>query len=551
VEVLTQGLKDILGKYPSIKTNYCLEHGDKELELFCDTCDEFLCFKCAHEGARHYQHDYWVVRVRLELLGVRLSACLLKELPGQEKRTVYLNSVLKDYNTYVKGCQNRIVSALGGRNSASMKTVSMECEDRLNTLPQRLKELLSKPDPFTTFAVGPGLTQAVIGEKTFFRVYVSNMEGNVCGESNVCIGFHPKSSHSKRMCSLESSNDNPNYKLFRYQPTSIGEHELDIKVSGVHIRGSPFTVLVKDLKLKGGNGLAFAKDGTMVASEVSGHCVSLLNAGGQKVKSFGKFGRREGQFRSPCGVAVDRVGNILVADSENHRIQKFSPEGKFIKSVGSRGGRHLQFNFPRDIAVSSFNQLVYVVDKNQRVQKLTPDLTYAGKFGSHGFSDGKFNYPSGVACNRLGDVFVADIGSATLGSCRIQAFSAKGSFLRRFGGDIQVKPKGIIFLAIDCRDFVYVGIGRGVAIFTTEGEYLTSLSIPDSYGLAISDKPLYVCHFDRLQPYSFTIPKPSPPPPPTPWVGPKSIYILAIGVFIICVIVIHHLGSRSQCSSFV
>ena len=36
----------------------CFEHVDKELELYCETCEELICFKCALKGGKHHSHDY-------------------------------------------------------------------------------------------------------------------------------------------------------------------------------------------------------------------------------------------------------------------------------------------------------------------------------------------------------------------------------------------------------------------------------------------------------------------------------------------------------------
>ena len=36
----------------------CLEHVDKELELYCNTCQELICFHCTLKKAAHHSHDY-------------------------------------------------------------------------------------------------------------------------------------------------------------------------------------------------------------------------------------------------------------------------------------------------------------------------------------------------------------------------------------------------------------------------------------------------------------------------------------------------------------
>ena len=36
----------------------CSTHKDKEAELFCETCEELICCKCALRGSKHHSHDY-------------------------------------------------------------------------------------------------------------------------------------------------------------------------------------------------------------------------------------------------------------------------------------------------------------------------------------------------------------------------------------------------------------------------------------------------------------------------------------------------------------
>ncbi len=36
----------------------CPEHGGKEVELYCETCEETICWKCIKKGEKHHSHDY-------------------------------------------------------------------------------------------------------------------------------------------------------------------------------------------------------------------------------------------------------------------------------------------------------------------------------------------------------------------------------------------------------------------------------------------------------------------------------------------------------------
>ena len=40
------------------KATHCILHEDKELELYCETCGELICYKCAVKGGKHHSHDH-------------------------------------------------------------------------------------------------------------------------------------------------------------------------------------------------------------------------------------------------------------------------------------------------------------------------------------------------------------------------------------------------------------------------------------------------------------------------------------------------------------
>ena len=43
---------------PVNKASHCFVHKEKELELYCETCGELICYKCALKGGEHHSYDY-------------------------------------------------------------------------------------------------------------------------------------------------------------------------------------------------------------------------------------------------------------------------------------------------------------------------------------------------------------------------------------------------------------------------------------------------------------------------------------------------------------
>ena len=38
-----------------VKASHCFVHEDKELELYCETCGELICMRCALKGGEHHR----------------------------------------------------------------------------------------------------------------------------------------------------------------------------------------------------------------------------------------------------------------------------------------------------------------------------------------------------------------------------------------------------------------------------------------------------------------------------------------------------------------
>jgi len=55
---------------------HCLEHADKELELYCETCAKLICYKCAVRGGKHYSHQYTSLDVAFEAYKQEILASL-------------------------------------------------------------------------------------------------------------------------------------------------------------------------------------------------------------------------------------------------------------------------------------------------------------------------------------------------------------------------------------------------------------------------------------------------------------------------------------------
>ena len=123
----------------------------------------------------------------------------------------------------------------------------------------------------------------------------------------------------------------------------------------------------------------------------------LYNEGLSKLRLFGEFGRGEGQFWAPRGVAVTVGGDVYVADTGNDRIVKLKSDGK--------------------------------------------DLKYATSLGRLGLGPGEFDDPTDVAVDTRGNIYVTDMANN-----RVQVLDASGEYLYEFGNDYLRGPTSITVL---------------------------------------------------------------------------------------------------------
>ncbi len=66
---------------------YCPEHAKMELELYCQTCEKRICFKCGLKGGKHQNHDYEEISEAFE----RYKEEVTPSLESMEKQMKSIN----------------------------------------------------------------------------------------------------------------------------------------------------------------------------------------------------------------------------------------------------------------------------------------------------------------------------------------------------------------------------------------------------------------------------------------------------------------------------
>jgi len=342
---------------------------------------------------------------------------------------------------------------------------------------------------------------AIKGKMTEFTVITRDDNGGCCfGHVSVLL--------DKINDTTQVKDNNDGSYMVSFVSQKIGGIKLSVFVNGQQIKGSPYSVTVKDYTSvkkprmtvnNDGNmgqpwGIAFGQNGIWAVADCSNHCVRVFDGKNHLVKKFGMHGSSRGLFYYPQGVTFDSDNRLYVADCYNHRIQKFTTDGKFLFHFGSVGSENGKLKYPNGLIVHDGK--VYVSDRdNHRISVFKTD----GKF-HHTIGSGQLGTPFDVTVNGNNQLHVADYHN----NC-IHTFTLDGNYLRTFGiyGNGRGQLIGPYAVTVDLYGFIFVADTNNhrISIFDKDGNYVHHFGSQKSatgqfsfpYGIAMNaDGDIYV-----------------------------------------------------------
>ena len=216
----------------------------------------------------------------------------------------------------------------------------------------------------------------------------------------------------------------------------------------------------------------------------------------KRLFSFGSFGKGEGRFATPSGIAInDTTGNIAVADSENNRVQLFSSEGKHLKTISAK-----DLIQPTSVGFTGSGDLIVIA-----IYKIFR-FNESGKFVKH-ITNKHLKLPYQLTIARDGRMVVSDRGDNA-----VKVLTPDGSQLLLTIND---PDRGLPHCAVCHQDMFVVSCSYvpNVKIFSKDGVFLYSIDGPGSGAEEQLNFPsglttdrfsnLVVCHTSRLK--RFTI----------------------------------------------
>ena len=111
------------------------------------------------------------------------------------------------------------------------------------------------------------------------------------------------------------------------------------------------------------------------------------------VRKKGCYGNNAGQLLYPADVTYLNDDNILVVDQLNHRIQQFNIQtGNSVESFGKKGKKDGEFQNTVSVCLDDEGRVIVANHRNDRVQVLSQDGKPLFKFKDKG--PGKLSEPN-------------------------------------------------------------------------------------------------------------------------------------------------------------
>ena len=495
-------------------TLYCSLHKGKELELYCETCEELICLLCTVK--KHKDHQYDLVDDTFEKHNAEMVASLdpvenqlgviVKALEQIEQRSADVNDqrvatkteiqkIVQQLHEMLEACKTELMGKVDEYANQKVKNLAAQ-KDEVETVHTQLVSCLSfvreslrtgsqgevmkikktvikqikemtdnfKPDmlspcelAYIEFIPSPKLAQAC---QQFGDVHVNPVSPEKCYATGKGIKV---AELGERITILLHTVDTKEKACTKPVETVMSElvsvaNITKIECSIKAIEASKYEISYQPSS-RGRHQLHIKVEGEHIKESPFPVTVRL------PVKKLGTPVRVISGLKGPWGVAVNQRGEIIVAECNGNCISIFNPKGEKLRSFGSQG----QFSTPRGVAVDDDDNILVVDAGNNRVQKFTSDGKLVMVVGK-GTID--LNNSVGVSIHPDNKrIIVSDLGNH-----RIQILNPDMTFNSSFGGqgdnDGQTTyPREVAF---DSAGNIYQG-GQSstcVQVFSAEGQFL-------------------------------------------------------------------------------
>ena len=505
---------------PHGNTIICPEHGGKkEVDLYCETCTEMICWKCIKKGEKHHSHDYIEINEAFEKYKGEIHSSLEameKQLRSTEKALIGIDvrcdEITKQQNATEIDIHNTITQiheALDIRKGELIRQLQKITQLKLKNLAAQrdkigivqaqlsshlllLKESLKANNQRNLLLIKSTIVKQIEEHQT--DILKPNTEADMIfsaladlatecqnyGEVLTTTPFDPskccvtgkgvdKATVGKKatvLLQVLNSNSNP-CKVSVDSISCEVVSELTGTVSRGSVKGKGQTKYEINYQptIKGKHQLHIKiKDHHITGSPFP--VITTL-----PVEELGIPIQIIGGVLGPIGIAVNQKGEIAVTEWREHYISMYCPSGRKIQSYGTRGSGQGQFQYPSGVTVDKEENILVADSNNNRIQKFTAQGKFLTAEDVSGGGPLHFSPPDGIAFNASnGMVYVV-----CKGGC-IQILSSDLSYFGTMGkrGNGKGQFEDPRHITCDSTGNLYVA-DRGnhrIQVFTAEGKFL-------------------------------------------------------------------------------
>ena len=548
---------------PKKKVMFCSKHSTKELDLYCETCEELICRDCTVRIHRDHQYDLVtdafqkhkdVLVTSLQPVEQQLNTVTksLQQLDTQcqqitDQREALVGNIHKTIRQLQEALEVRkteLIGQLDHITQRKLKTLAAQrdqielVQTQLSSCLDFVKESLRTGSEGEILAMKKPVVKQVEEITAEFKTEVLvpqeradiRFSASTPELTQTCQQFGKVYTHPVSPERCYATGKGLKVATVGEQATAI-LHAIDAdgkeceqplvntSCELVSDTGGPTVKAAIQKKEKnkytisyqpthrGRHQLHIKVEGVSIRGSPFGVVARLsIQKLGTPIKTFGGL-------NSPLGVAVNQRGEIIVVEYSRHCISIFSSIGEKIRTFGSEGSAQGQFNAPRGVTVDGDGNILVVDAYNHRIQKFTAGGKFLTTVGQKGNKHLEFSYPYGIAVNhRNRKVYISDKNNH-----RIQILNADLTFCSSFGrcgsGDGQFNFPWDVTLDSTGNVYVADGGGHRIQVFTSEGKFLRKfgkygsghgeLKLPTSVSID-SDDIVYVTERDNHRVSMFT-----------------------------------------------
>ena len=504
---------------------HCSAHGGKDLELYCETCGELICWRCMAKGGTHHDHDYEELGRAFKKYKEEIASSLglmeqqvatikntLAKLDMRYKRVsrhqtttkVDVHAAFGEVHEVLNDREAELIMQIDKLAQDELKSLAVQRDQIETTLAQlcgsldflrkgiwtgneqdvlsmktnTLVEVKELTTPFETdmlvlntefdlkFAVSPDVTAAC---RNYGRLVTQNLLPDISkcyvtgnGWESAVVG-----KNTTAILEMVDFDGKPCEEPIKFLECNIVSEITGTRgKSSIAKRGLCQYEISYLPTIKGRHQLHIK----VKQSHIRGSPFSVTVK--SSVENLGNPIQIKGGLVKPWGVAISQSREMVVTECGGSRVSVFSLSGERLRSFDS-GEAGEQFLFSCGVAVDGEGNILVAHNGSHIIQQYTAEGRFLKAVGNRGSGPLQFFFPTGLMYNFSNKkVYVVDAGNY-----RVQVLNSDLTFFSAFGkkgsgrGQFNT-PRGI---ACDSTGKVYVADGKNhrIQVFTAEGNFVT------------------------------------------------------------------------------